>query len=747
MKLRYALLLFLIATSLHAATRKLTIDDIYDPKKKISFSGAPQSGFVWVDDTHFFWPRTNAAGDVVAEVLVDASSGKEIAMFDIDNLQAQALKIKGVTEEDAKKVARPRSPRFNPKKDSILLTIANDLYVYSIPDKRLTRLTSADGEEEEASFSPDGASVAFVRGNNLYVVDAAGQKEQKLTTSGGEQMLNGKLDWLYQEEIYGRGIFKAYWWSPDSKSIACLQLDENPVKEFTVVDHIPYRQTVENTDYPKAGDANPKVKLLVVGVAAAAPGRPEAGETPTATLVTKEIDLTAYRDADPLVVEVGWSPDSHNVVFQVQDREQTWLDLVRGDAASGTTSRILREKTQAWVEPSPNPQWLADGSFLWLSERNGYRHLYRISRDGARQSQLTRGEWEVRTLHGVDEKRGFIYFSGTEKSPIEQHVYRMKLDGSSQTRLSEAAGSHNASFNPKMALYIDNWSDVTTPARVSLYSAAGKLVRMIDENRVPELDEFALSKPEFLQVKTRDGVAMEAILIKPPEFDPSKKYPVYEHTYSGPHAPQVRNGWGGPGYLYHQLLAQNGIVVWICDNRTASGKGAISAWPLYKNFGELELRDLEDGLAWLKQQPWIDGSRVLLNGWSFGGFMTSYALTHSKSWSAGIAGGSVTDWRDYDSVYTERYMLTPEHNKEGYEKSGPRFKAADLHGNLLLIHGTMDDNVHMQNTIQFVYELEKAGKQFELMLYPKSRHGVTEPLLVKQMRQMMLDFVLRHLKE
>jgi dipeptidyl-peptidase-4 len=238
---------------------------------------------------------------------------------------------------------------------------------------------------------------------------------------------------------------------------------------------------------------------------------------------------------------------------------------------------------------------------------------------------------------------------------------------------------------------------------------------------------------------------MEAMMIKPPDFDPTKKYPVLEFTYSGPHAPQVRNGWGSTTYMWHQLMAQQGYIIWICDNRTGSGKGAESEWPVYENFGELELRDLEDGLKWLKSQPYVDGERIGIWGWSYGGYMTSYALTHSQSFKVGIAGGTVADWRDYDSIYTERYMRTPQNNPFGYKKSSPVTAAEDLHGKLLLIHGAIDDNVHIQNTVQFVYELQKAGKQFQLMVYPKSRHGVTDPLLVKHMRQMMTDFIVANL--
>jgi dipeptidyl-peptidase-4 len=312
-------------------------------------------------------------------------------------------------------------------------------------------------------------------------------------------------------------------------------------------------------------------------------------------------------------------------------------------------------------------------------------------------------------------------------------------------RLSSSEGSHRINFSPEYNYFVDTRSDVNTPAQMSLFDSDGKLVRVVNENKVGALKDFKLGSTELLQVKTRDGFLMEAMMIKPPDFDPRKKYPVMSMTYSGPHAPQVRNAWGATTYMWHQLLAQKGYIIWVCDNRTASGKGIESTWPAYKNLGELELRDLEDGLSWLKGQPYVDGTRIGMWGWSYGGFMTSYALTHSQTFKIGIAGGTVSDWRNYDSIYTERYMGTPQNNPEGYKKSAPLNAARNLQGKLLLIHGAIDDNVHMANTIQFAYELQKAGKQFELMLYPKSRHGVTDPLLLKQMRQMMTDFIVGNL--
>jgi dipeptidyl-peptidase 4 len=727
-----ALALWLAVSGLVTAQQKaLSLDDIYDPGQRINFSGAPAPDIAWIDGSHYAWGRAASAG--VDWMKIDAATGSESPLFDTTRMAAALAGLPGVGNEEARRLSRARGLTFNAAYTRALLRIADDLYVYSFDAGRAVRLTSVPGAEEDASFSPDGRLVAFVRANNLYVADVARGRETALTADGSVKVLNGRLDWIYEEEIYGRGQNRGYWWSPDSTRIAFLRIDDTPVPAYTVVDHIPYEQNVEHWDYPKAGDPNPIVKLGVAPVG----GGPASW-----------VDTSKYLEADRLIVRVGWTPDSQRVVYEVQNRTQTWLDLDAADVSSGAVQTVVRETSKFWIDSEDTrvPVWLKDGSFLWQSDRSGWRHLYHYQRDGTLIKQVTTGKWELRTLYGVDEVGGWVYLAGTERSAIGGDVYRIRLDGSGLQRLSTAEGTHSAEFSPSFGFYVDSWSNVTTPTETRLHRSDGAMVRVIDENRVAALGDYNLSRPEFLQVGTRDGFVMEAMMIKPPDFDPSRRYPVYQFTYGGPHAPQVRNGWGGSQYMYHQLLAQKGIIVWICDNRTASGKGSESAWPLYRNLGELELRDIEDGVSWLKQQPYVDASRIGIHGWSYGGYMTSYALTHSTSFAMGIAGGPVTDWRDYDTVYTERYLGRPEENPEGYRKSSPRFFAGNLHGALMLVHGMIDDNVHMANTIQFAYELQKAQKPFQLMLYPKSRHGVTDPALVKHLRSTMLDFVLEHLK-
>ena len=719
-----------LASVAKAQQQPLTIDDIFDPDRAIDFDGNAPFGLTWLDAEQYL--ERAADGGLVK---VEAVTGEREPLYDVARLESAIDELPGVTMEEAGRLARRQNHQWSADRTALVFELGNDLYHYGLAANQVRRLTRTPEREEEVSFSPDGLMVAFVRGHDLYVVDVEHRREHALTTDGSETIRNGLLDWVYQEEIYGRNNFRGYWWSPNSTRLAYLQLDDTTVPTYTVLDHIPYRPEVENWDYPKAGDSNPAVRLGIV--------RSAGGNT-------RWVETAQYAPSQPLVVDVGWSPDSQNVVFQVQDREQTWLDLNVASVDTGVAIRILRETTGAWVNVNGPPTWLEDGSFLWLSERSGWQHLYQYQHqdqlDGTLSRQITDGEWEVRQLHGVDEANGWIYFSGTERSHIGSDVYRVRLDGSGLTRLSETAGTHRAQFDPSFTRFIDTWSDIATPPQIRLHAADGAELRVIDGNAVPVLDDFRLAAPEFIQVPNRDGFLMEALLIKPPDFDPSRRYPVYEHVYGGPHAPRVRNAWLGRTGLFWQLLAERGIIVWVLDNSTASGKGAVSTWPLYKNFGDLELSDLEDGIAWLKRQPYVDANRIGIEGWSYGGFMVSYALTHSQSWALGIAGGPVTDWRNYDTIYTERYMLMPQNNPDGYEKSSPRFAAADLHGTLLLIHGTMDENVHMQNTLQFAYELQKAGKPFEMMIYPRSRHRLGGPDLEKHRHLKMLDFVLEHLR-
>jgi dipeptidyl-peptidase-4 len=751
-----AIALFALSSVVVAQDKLLTLDDIFSPdsSRRVRFGGTPVA-VQWSPDGKSFKQPINGR-----LMRVDAVTGQAVPYFD-SGMFAAALQRAGIAADQATAISNSPFQQFNAEESGILVNHGSDLWYYDLATRSLKRLTNNRDNELEPDFSPDGKLVSFVRSNNLFVVDIAKANEKQLTRDGREgdkAIHNGILDWVYEEELYGRGQRRGYWWSPDSRYIAFLRLDEANVPMFTIVNDIPNDQVIEKVHYPQAGDPNPTVRLGIADVNKSQllpnVGRiPKVGERLPPVLqrvgdAVRFVDTAKYKPEDLLIARVAWAPDSKNVLFQALNREQTFLDL-NASGLDGKVRGVLTEHTPAWVEVYDNPAYFQNAQvgagFVWQSARNGWRHLYLYDNDGKQIAQLTGGKWEIRNLYGVDEKNGWVYFSATKDSHTAENTYRVRLTGGDPERLTRGNGTHSASFNSSFTHFVNGYSDVTTPPQTRLFRSDGSLERVINENRVDVLSQYKFSRPEFLNVSTRDGFVMEAMMIKPPNFDPSIKYPVFQFTYAGPHAPSVVNRWGGNRGMWFQILAQKGYIIWVCDNRTASGKGEESVWPMYKRMYELELRDIEDGVNYLKSLPFVDGGRIGIHGWSYGGSMTSFALTHSKSFKIGIAGGTVTDEHLYDSIYTERYMLTPQNNPQGYESSSVVKAAKNLSGRLLLIHGAMDDNVHMQNTTQLVYELQKADKQFELMIYPTARHGVTNPAQVKHWYTMMTEFILRNL--
>ncbi len=599
-------------------------------------------------------------------------------------------------------------------------------------DDPLAKLIHSLGDIELEDASPDRSRLAFVQENDLFVVDVASGERRAITADGSENVFNGKLDWVYQEEVYGRGDFKAFWWSPDSKHIAFLRLDESDVHTFTVVDHIEkghFRVKPEITKYPKPGDPNPTVKL---GVAVA--------ETGAITWV----DLSKYAEDEPLVVRVGWTPGGQ-VLYMVQDRIQTWLELNVAEPATGKPRTILRETSNSWTYRARPPRWLDDGTFLWMSDRTGYRHVYHYRLDGELIGACTAGEWQVSSITHVDEEKKLLWFTGTKDGAVNSNTYRVGFDGKGLKRLTQGDGRHSVSFNEARTMFIDRYSSLAQPPRVRLCDAEGKVLRSLDAPDMTDFEAYATSRWELHEIEARDGFPLDVALLKPVPFDPSKSYPVWLPTYSGPNSPTARNSWNSS--TWYQFLAQNGIIVFQVNVRTASGKGLFATEQGYKRFGIPELRDLEDAVAWLTAHPWADASRVGISGHSYGGFMTAFALTHSDDFALGIAGSGVYDWAMYDTIYTERYMSTPQLNPEGYKETSVIEAAGNLKGRLVLTHGTMDDNVHMQNCLQLVYALQKAGKSFDLMLYPQSRHGIRNREQRWHRRQLEWDAIREELLE
>jgi dipeptidyl aminopeptidase/acylaminoacyl peptidase len=685
-----------------------------------NFHGNPVGGLVWLDDGEHFLQRKEGT-----LLKVHAQTGRSKPFFDQEKFAKSLATIPGMTRGEAERFARDPGLAMNPQRTAALIEHQDDYYYCPFDGSKPVRLTKQGGPKELSSFSPDGKWVAFVRDNNLHVVDVATQTERSLTTDGSDTLSNGRADWVYFEEIFNRSR-KAFWWSPDSTALAFLRFDDAPVRKFTLVDQSATRQRLERTRYPKAGDPNPRVKVGIVKVSNGAVRWAERG---------KEVEEST------LIIHAGWTPDSRQVFFYVQDRAQTWLDFCTVGRKGGAPKVLFRDRTKAWVEDPGPPHFLKDGSFLFFSERSGWKHLYHLTGDGKLKRAVTSGEWEVHELYRVDEEGGWVYFSGTRDSPIANHLYRVKLDGSGLTRLTHGRGDHAVQVAPKGKLFVDTWSDHLTPPRVRLCRADGSAARTLDTNPVHVLDNYEFAEWEFAQIKTPDGFLLEGMVLAPPKLDPKRKYPVWFKTYGGPHLPTVRDTWSG-GRVDDQALARAGYILFRCDPRSASGKGACSAWTAYRQLGVPELKDVEYAIRWLCGRPYVDAGRVGMSGSSYGGFLTAYALTHSKLFAAGVAGAPVTDWHNYDSIYTERYMDKPQNNRAGYEKTSVVKAAKNLHGRLLLLHGGMDDNVHVQNTIQLVDALQRADRDFEMMVYPRAGHAS----FGKHSRRLTLEFMQRTLR-
>jgi dipeptidyl aminopeptidase/acylaminoacyl peptidase len=702
-----------------SAGKPITFEAIDHSPQPPNLFGSPTRGITWLEDgRHFLQVKEGKL------CRVDAVSGQTEPFFNSEKLAEGLAALPTIGPQAAQNLARSANLHMNPERSAALFEHRSDLYYCKLDGTGGVRLTKTPGAKELATFSPDGKLVAFVRGNNLYVVDIATQTERALTTDGSALVFNGKADWVYYEEIFNRH-YQAFWWSPDSTRLAFIRYDDTPVHTFMVIDEIAPLQKVEATRFPRAGDPNPLVRLGIASVGSDA---------------IHWVDLRDYAQNSMLIDRAGWMPDGQNAYFYVQDRAQTWLDVCKVSRDGGMPTRLLRDTTKAWVDDPGPLTFLKDGSFLIFSERTGYKHLYHYAAEGKLLGAVTTGDWENRGLHRVDEDKGWVYFNGTRESSLGSNLYRIKLDGTDLERLTKTNGDHETKMSPKEELFIDSFSDHKTPTQVKLVRADGSSARTLDTNSVRSMGEYRLGRFEMVQIKMPDGFTLEGSLLKPPNFDPQRRYPVWFMTYGGPHAPTIHDNWN-PGRSRDEALAQMGFIVFRCDPRSASGKGAISTWTAYKKLGIPELADIETAIRWLSGHPYVDAARIGMTGHSYGGFMTSFALTHSKLFAAGIAGAPVTDWRNYDSIYTERYMKTPQENPDGYNATSVVKAAKNVHGKLLILHGMMDDNVHLQNTAQLIDALQEANKDFEVMFYPRARHGIFgshyQRLTVEFMKRML----------
>jgi dipeptidyl-peptidase 4 len=609
---------------------------------------------------------------------------------------------------------------------------AGDVFVLDIASSRFERITHTPQEESIARLSPDGARVAYVRDHDLYVADLASRREARLTDDGSATVLNGSLSWVYWEEIFDHDE-AGFWWSDDSQAIAFLRTDESAVDLMTWVDFKQPVPAIITQRYPKAGDVNPTVRLGIVDVASG---------------------KTAWLDRDhwpyEYILRVGWLPDSRRVAVQVTNRAQTRLDLLFVDRKSGDARKVLSDPDPAWVTIH-DLVFLADGRFVWSSERDGYTHLYLYGPAGTLANRLTSGDWSVRGERSfytsavgaatVDDAGGWVYFTALEKSPVERQLYRVKLDGSGFERVSRGDGVHKVKFSPDRHFYVDAYSSHDTLPSLSLRSADGAAKSVIAGPRDDLLSSLDFRFPEMGTIPAADGFPMPARFFKPEGFDATHRYPVIVNPYGGPSAPCVHDDFPGATALFDQVLLDAGYIVVNFDNRSATGISKKLQNPVLRNvWSDHELDDLVAAVHWLKRQSWVDPQRVGLWGWSGGGTYTLLGMTRSKEFKAGIAVAPLVDPRFYDTKFEETYMKTPADNPDGYAHGALQQVARDLHGRLMLVFGTHDDNVHPQNEESFIDELIKADITFDLMIYPMRKHTIRDRPARRHLFATMLEF-------
>ncbi len=598
-------------------------------------------------------------------------------------------------------------------------------FIYDIPSKTVNSFTT--NAIQEPTFSADGTKIAYAFENNLYVHDLSSGVKIQITQDGQKnKIINGITDWVYEEEF---AFVKAYDWNVTGTKIAYIKFDETEVPEFSMDmynEGLYPTQTVFK--YPKAGEKNAIVSLHIFDL--------KSG-------TTKKINLGDYKDF--YIPRIKWTNDAAILSVQVMNRHQNNLDLHFVDANAGTTKIVLNEKDAAYVDITDNLTFLKDNSFIWTSEKDGFNHIYHYDKSGKLKKQITSGKWEVTNYYGFDEKSGMIYYQSVENGSINRDVYAIKVDGKSKVRLSSKTGTNSATFSPNFQFFINTYSSATSAPMYTLNdSKSGAIIKTIVSNEAVEqkLAKYDVTSKEFFVLTTEKGHQLNAWMIKPKNFDASKKYPVFMYQYSGPGSQQVDNAWNSTDDYWFIMLAQQGYIVACVDGRGTGFKGAAFKKCTQKELGKYEVEDQIDAAKVIGKYNYVDASRIGIFGWSYGGFMSSNCLFQGADvFKMAIAVAPVTSWRYYDSIYTERYMQTPQENASGYDNNSPINHVSKLKGNFLLIHGTADDNVHVQNTMKMVEALVQANKQFDWAIYPDKNHGIYGGKTRLQLYTKMTNFI------
>jgi dipeptidyl-peptidase-4 len=729
-KHKYLLLIFLALTFPLAAlapglsqapAKKITFEQAYlnrEPRLFKTLTPDTWTPATWLDDENYLLRERDTKENILRLFKVSARTGEKTLVLDYSWLEKQLPM--GIAAE--KHVAA------TPDYSILVYSYLQDLYCYFQLGHKFKRLTATPAEEEKnPRFSPDGKYLAYTRSNNLFACELETGLEHQLTSDGSETIYNGWASWVYYEEILDRDShYAAFWWSPDSRKIAFLRFDDSPVPIFPIFHAAGIHGELEIQRYPKSGDPNPQVKLGVASL-------------PDGKIVWADID----DKADNYVAWPFWLPASSGLAFQWMNRGQDNIKIYALDLKTGGKEEILDEKQPSWVEFFKDLYLFKDGSgFLLRSDVDGWRHLYHYDLQGKLIRRLTEGLWQVESINLVDEKNSRVYFTGRKEKTTETHLFRIGLDGQGFEQLTQEPGSHRVQVSPGGSYFLDCFSSVDSPSRQDLFRSDGTELETIDRIEMPELRAYTLAKKELFTISTEDGFELPAYWLLPPDFDPAKKYPVLFTIYGGPGSGRVFNAYPPLSSLF---LAQEGIIVMSVDHRGSGHFGKKGMALMHRNLGKWEMHDLIEAVKWLRQKPFVDSHRIGITGGSYGGYTTCLALTYGADYfTHGFASASVTDWKLYDTVYTERYMDKPEENEAGYKFGSVMTHAGKLKGVLFLEHGAIDDNVHMQNTIQLIDALMDLDKMFEFMLYPDQRHSFTGKKIENSNRR-SVNFWFKHL--
>jgi dipeptidyl-peptidase 4 len=697
---------------------------------------------IWKDRT--FVPRTIRLGKSMLDgehyTRVENNYQINLYSYNTGEFVRTLLDIEGQLLDESGETPRIENYFFNTQEDKLLLAFntesiyryssISDFFIYDISEKSFTTL-SENGRQRIPQFSPDGYKIAFVRDNNIFIVDINEGVEHQITEDGKyNEIINGTTDWVYEEEF---GFTQGFQWSPDGNKIAYYRFDETHVKEFIMLLYSSLYPYEYRFKYPKAGEENAHVSIHIYNI--------ENREITTVNL---------GEEKDQYIPRIKWTNDPEKLAVLKMNRHQNQLEILLADAGSGETELSYKEINKYYIDINDDLTFLKDGkSFIISSEKSGFNHLYHYNMDGTLIGQITQGEWDVNNFIGINEENDVLFFTSFEESPMENHLYAIKLDGTNKVKLTQQHGWHSPSFSENFSYFINSFTTISTPPVFTVNRSDGSLLRLLEDNSQLKqtIADFNFVNPEFFSISAEDGNMLNGWMMKPFDFDPAKEYPLFMYVYGGPGSQTVTHRWNTFNGAWFQMLTQMGYIVVSVDNRGTGGRGEEFRKLTYQQLGKYEALDQIEAARKLSERSYIDGNRMAIFGWSYGGYLSSLCIALGADvFDAAIAVAPVTTWRFYDTIYTERYMRTPQENPEGYDNNSPINHVDKIKGAYLLVHGSSDDNVHYQNAMEMARELINADVDFEMMIYPNHNHGIAGGNARLHLYRLMTDFLERNLK-